>query len=133
MRIPRAVGIVVAVGLLDKVYQREHERDADTSMQNSAVLANDMATYLEKTSLDLEKNLEYEHTAIWELVNNSANHDVNPLDTFLAKNMSKEQFVAGAQKIIGCTKAHPWPSERIAYLREWAAEAEAKKQQEETK
>lgn len=131
LRIPRASAIVGASYLVRQMHSRECERQADKALQKSPLLSRSLAHTMDQHND--KGNLDEALAKNWDAINQGAENIINingTLDKSLATNMTKAQYIAFMGNAIGMLNSHPWTSERAEYLRKWAQEAEAKKQQE---
>ncbi len=120
LRIAQGYAIVIASELIAHYwYSRQCERAADAALKNSPLLCRADAAYLGKS--EYERKLEAECAEQWDKVHHD-NQNIGTISTFFAKMMSKSQYVEIQKKNSILTGAHPWPSERMAYLEKWAAE-----------
>lgn len=126
LRIPQAVGLVGVSAFINLWYSRVSEREADAAMRNSPQLAHNVASYMEKHEcVEQEKQLEESFKQAWAHCNAQDFND-SKVEKFVAQNMSEAEFVAFFKKINRMFLSHPYPLERVEYLRKWAAEAKAK-------
>lgn len=99
-------------------YSRQCERDADAALKDSPLLAKAFAAWLGE---EHEGKYQTQCIELWNSVHRDKK-DIGLISTVIAKNMSQADYVQ-FQKNYGILDAtHPWPSERIAYLEQWANE-----------
>lgn len=133
LRIPRAGAILGASYFAEQAYSRECERKADKAVQSSPLLCRSLADLFERETLGGERRLEAILARNWQAIRQGDENLIKlneTLDRALATNMPKQQYVQAIKYLISLTESHPRPSERIAYLRKWAEEAETKKQEQ---
>jgi hypothetical protein len=126
LRIPRAYAIVGAAVCVGNWYSRMGEREADASLKDSPKLALKLACWLDR--LEPQRREQYEADVREQLQSlNTPSSDAAEITKGIMQNY---EHINSIQSLFS---SHPSDSERSAYLKEWAAEAEAKKQQEKNK
>lgn len=123
LRIPYGFGAAwLSMGILGTWYSRRTEREADTILKNSPLLALKFAQYLKQED-SREKNIESSIDATWEKVNNGDSSKVGIVDKIQATYLSKSSYHTLMKSYEGLFQTHPSESERIAYLEAWACQA----------
>jgi|GEM_PF-2771884 Zn-dependent protease with chaperone function len=134
-RIPGAVGISLASTAAWIYNMKACEREADRIVKPSAKLSRSLGSFIDPSHV-AEKDFEARVRSDWKLLQTEkpkADYPISfKIGYLMANAMNESQFVAFG-KNFAFARLHPLPSERIAYLEQWAKEAEAKKQQEANK
>lgn len=106
-------------------YSRQSEREADAALRESPALAIAMASFVND---DYERNWEADWIEHWNAVR-SENKSTGLIDSVLARTLNQSDYIQANKNYEILGHSHPWPSERIAYLKKWAAEANSKQEQ----
>jgi hypothetical protein len=126
LRIPRAYAVFAAAACVEGWYARICEREADASLKDSPELALKMAGVLNRFAPQRKERYEADLKSLM--------HSVYPPSINVEENIKKTmQYYEYIDNFQSLFSSHPLESERSAYLKKWAADAEAKKQQEENK